>query len=73
MRDCTIRQLRAFGINNFEGLFMRPDDNTEPDPIYKTWIMRNLMRRLNVMAHFDDNPNTVHALLSIGIDAILIS
>jgi phosphoglycolate phosphatase-like HAD superfamily hydrolase len=73
MRDCTIRQLRAFGISDIDGIFMRPDDNREPDPIYKAWMMRNLVRRLNVMAHFDDNPDTVHAILSIGIDAVLIS
>jgi hypothetical protein len=73
MRDCTIEQLNSFGVYGFEGLFMRPDGNTESDPIYKSWMIRNLLREFHILVHFDDNPNTVSTLLNTGIDAVVIS
>ncbi|WP_243678462.1 HAD family acid phosphatase [Vulcanisaeta distributa] len=59
MRECTIKQLRSFGVGDFEGLFMRPDDNTQPDPIYKSWMIKNLAKRYEILVHFDDNADTV--------------
>jgi hypothetical protein len=73
MRECTIEQLNSFGVYGFEGLFMRPDGNTEPDPIYKSRMIRNLLREFHILVHFDDNPNTVSTLLNTGIDAVVIS
>lgn len=73
MRECTISQLRSFGVKEFDELFMRPDNNTQPDPIYKSWIIKNIMRRYEILVHFDDNANTVSTLVSNGIDAVVIS
>lgn len=73
MRKCTIDQLRSFGVNEFEDLFMRPDDNTEPDPIYKSGMIKNLLRRYEILVHFDDNADTVSTLVNNGIDAVVIS
>ncbi len=73
MRECTINQLRSFGVNEFEELFMRPDNNTDPDPIYKSWTIKSLLRRYEILVHFDDNADTVSTLVSNGIDAVVIS
>ncbi|MGC8606132.1 MAG: HAD family acid phosphatase [Vulcanisaeta sp.] len=73
MRECTINQLRRFGVNEFEELFMRPDNNTDPDPIYKSWTIKSLLRRYEILVHFDDNADTVSTLVSNGIDAVVIS
>lgn len=73
MRNCTLKQLNTFNIYGFNGLFMRPDDNTEPDPIYKSWMIKRLMERFNIIAHIDDNLNTVQAISRLGIDAVLLS
>ncbi|GAB6946490.1 hypothetical protein JCM16161A_06200 [Vulcanisaeta sp. JCM 16161] len=73
MRECTMNQLRNFGISEFEGLFMRPDNNTEPDYVYKLWMIKNLLRRYEILVHFDDNADTVSALVNNGIDAVVLS
>ncbi|MGC9153210.1 MAG: HAD family hydrolase [Vulcanisaeta sp.] len=73
MRECTIRQLNMYGIYGFEEIFMRPDDNTETDPVYKSWMMKNVLKKFKVLVHFDDNPNTVSALKGTGIDAVVLS
>ncbi len=73
MRECTINQLRSFGVNDFDGLFMRPKGHDEPDPIYKLWMIRNLLSKYEIMVHFDDNANTVSTLVSNGIDAVVLS
>ncbi|BDR91143.1 HAD family acid phosphatase [Vulcanisaeta souniana] len=73
MRECTMNQLRGFGVIGFDGLFMRPDDNIEPDSMYKSWMIRNLLRRYDILVHFDDNASTVATLVSNGIDAVVLS
>ena len=73
MRECTINQLRSFGVDGFEGLFMRPRGNTEPDHVYKLWMIKNLLSKYEILVHFDDNINTVSTLVSNGIDAVVIS
>lgn len=73
MRECTLNQLNSFNIRGFEGLFMRPNDNIEPDPIYKSWMLKKLLNKFNIIVHIDDNPNTAHAILNLGIDVMILS
>lgn len=72
MRECTIRQLESYGLGGFVDIFMRPNDNHEPDPVYKAWAMSRILRRYRVVVHFDDNAETLSAIRRLGIDAALV-
>ncbi|WP_069808244.1 HAD family acid phosphatase [Vulcanisaeta thermophila] len=73
MRDCTLAQLLSYGVTGIRGLFMRPNDNDEPDATYKSSTLVRLSRDFNILVHFDDNPSTVMEVVKHGIDAVLIS
>ncbi|KUO82704.1 MAG: HAD family acid phosphatase [Caldivirga sp.] len=72
MRGCTIRQLEGYGLVGFMELFMRPNDNHDPDPVYKSQAMLRILAKYPVLVHFDDNPDTVKALRETGIDSVLV-
>ncbi|MGC8570968.1 HAD family acid phosphatase [Caldivirga sp.] len=72
MRQCTIRQLMDYGLMGFIDLIMRPNDNHDPDPVYKTQALARVLSKYPVLVHFDDNPDTVKAIKGIGIDAVLV-
>lgn len=73
MRNCTMAQLTMYGITGIRGLYMRPNDDSRPDSIYKSSTLVNLSREFNILVHFDDNPDTVMEITRHGIDAVLIS
>ena len=72
MRQCTINQLKNYGLMNFAELIMRPNDNHDPDPVYKAHALTKVLGKYPVVVHFDDNPDTVKAISRIGIDAVLV-
>ena len=72
MRKCTELQLRSYGVV-YKALYMRLEGDTRRDHLYKVDAIIALRRRgIEVLAHFDDNEDTVKALKAAGIDAILI-
>lgn len=72
MRKCTELQLRSYGVV-YKALYMRPEGDTRRDHLYKADAIVALRRKgIEVLAHFDDNEDTVKALKAAGIDAILI-
>ncbi len=73
MRGCTLRQLHEIGLRHLEEVFMRPNNNHEPDPDYKSWMMAKIMRRYRVIAHFEDNWDTIRALRALGVECVAAS
>lgn len=73
MRKCTEEQLRRYGLS-FDGLFMRPDEDRRPDPLYKADAISRLINDgVYILAHFEDNGDTARALRAKGIDVVLVS
>lgn len=72
MRQCTVKQLTGYGLLGFVDLIMRPNDNHDPDPVYKAQALAKVLSKYPVVVHFDDNPDTVRAIRGIGVDAVLV-
>ncbi len=71
MRACTEEQLRSYGVE-YKALYMRPDGDRRQDPLYKADAVIALRRSgVEVIVHFDDNPETAKALNALGVDAVL--
>lgn len=73
MRKCTEEQLGRYGLS-FNGLFMRPNKDRRPDPLYKAdAISRLIGEGIYILVHFEDNRDTAKALRARGIDVVLVS
>ncbi len=62
MRDATIKQLRRFKIP-FHELYMRPEDDYDPDYIYKPRQLKKIMDRgFKIVEYHEDSPKTLEVV-----------
>lgn len=69
---CTKDELSRLGIIPIAVMTRRRGDS-RPDPEYKLDRLLELSKMHDLVAHFDDNPDTVKNLRRNGIEAVLVS
>jgi len=62
MRDATIEQLKKYNVK-YHILIMRPNDNREPDYVYKPKALSSLVKEgLNIIEYHEDDDKTINIL-----------
>jgi hypothetical protein len=69
LRDTTAAWLAAHGLPGAE-LYLRPDGDYRPAPVFKLSVLRGLAKR-SVAAVVDDDPEVVAAATAAGLPAVL--
>jgi len=62
MRDATIEQLKKYNVK-YHILIMRPNNNHEPDYVYKPKALSGLVEKgLNILEYHEDDDKTINTL-----------